>query len=505
MSSTAKAALRPSTIPRRAERGAGRIAGFCYTAPVLPFLSKLRGSKTTVPSAPAQFDALYAEAIGAAGSRDFSRAIGLYDRAIALDPSRAEAYYKRGNALKDIGRPDDAIASYDQAIARKPDYAHAYCNRGVVQQGLGLTEAAFSSYDTAIALDATDAIAHCNRALLLQECFRWEEAILSYDRAIAIDPRFSDAHYNRSLTCLLLGDFAGGWRGFEWRWENALPLSIGAPRHFRQPLWLGAESVAGRNLLLYSEQGLGDTLQFCRYAALCRALGATVILEVQPPLLDLLAGLEGVSRLLAAGSPLPPFDYQCPLMSLPLAFKTTVDTVPAAPRYLHADPDRVARWRARLGERKRPRVGLAWSGNPRNTVDRRRSIPLAEWAARLPPEFEYHCLQREVRDEDRETLDSSPTIFSYDDEWLDFANTAALCECMDVVLSVDTSIAHLAGALGSRTWVLLPQPPDWRWMLERPDSPWYPTMTLYRQQSAGEWDDVFLRVAADLRREFRAG
>jgi tetratricopeptide (TPR) repeat protein len=467
---------------------------------MLSIFGKLLKRKT---AAPIQFDALYVQAANAAATQDFQRAIELYDQAIALNPSHAEAYYKRANALKNVGRFDAAITSYDQAIERRPDYAYAYCNRGVVQQSLGLTAAALSSYDQAIAVDGTDAMAHYNRALLMQDCSRWDAALASYNQAISIDPGYADAQYNRSLALLFQGDFENGWRSYEWRWKNAQRLSIGIPRNFTQPLWLGEVSIAGKRLLLYSEAGLGDTLQFCRYAALSVARGATVFLEVQPPLLSLLVNLEGVSQVIAAGSPLPPFDYQCPLMSLPLAFKTTLDTTPAPPKYLHSEKAKVARWRALLGERSRPRVGLVWSGNPNNTIDHRRSIRLADWVAHLPPKFEYFCLQKDVREADRAALGSSPFIVSFDDNLLDFANTAALCECMDVVISVDTSLAHLSGALGRPTWVLLPFNPDWRWMLGRDDSPWYPTAKLYRQKAAGDWNEVFARVAADLHREFR--
>jgi tetratricopeptide (TPR) repeat protein len=467
---------------------------------MLSILGRLLKRKTAAPN---QFDALYVRATSAAAAQDFQRAIELYDQAIALNPSHAEAYYKRGNALKNLGRLDAAITSYSQAIERRPDYAYAYCNRGVVQQSLGLTDAALSSYDQAIAADATDAMAHYNRALLMQDCSRWDAALAGYNQAISIDPGYADAQYNRSLALLFQGDFENGWRSYEWRWKNAQRLSIGIPRNFTQPLWLGEESIAGKRLLLYSEGGLGDTLQFCRYAALCAARGATVFLEVQPPLLGLLANLEGASRVIAAGSPLPPFDYQCPLMSMPLAFKTTLDMIPAAPKYLHSDKAKVARWRAMLGERKRLRVGLVWSGNPNNTIDLRRSIRLADWVAYLPSEFQYFRLQRQVREADQATLDSNPFIVSLGDDLLDFDNTAALCECMDVVISVDTSIAHLSGALGRPTWVLLPFNPDWRWLLDRADSPWYPTAKLYRQRAAGDWNEVFARVATDLRREFR--
>jgi ADP-heptose:LPS heptosyltransferase len=203
------------------------------------------------------------------------------------------------------------------------------------------------------------------------------------------------------------------------------------------------------------------------------------------------------------GNALPPFDYHCPLMSLPLAFKTTLDTVPAAPRYLHSDKAKVAQWRGLLGERSRPRIGLAWSGNRNNWIDPRRSIRLADWLTHLPAKFQYFCVQKDVREADRAVLDSSPFIVSFDDDLLDFANTAALCECMDVVISVDTSLAHLSAALGQPTWVLLPFTPDWRWLRDRGDSPWYPTAKLYRQKAVGDWNEVFARVAADLHREFR--
>jgi Tfp pilus assembly protein PilF len=444
------------------------------------------------------FDALYAKATAAAETRDFDRAIQYYDEAIAADPSRAETHYKRANALRNLGRLEEAIAGYDAAIVRKPDYAYAYCNRGVVQQNLGRFAEAVASFDKAAALDPADPLVPYNRALLMQDFGRWEEALTGYDRTIALSPGHADAHFNRSLVQLFCGSFTQGWLDFEWRWKNAARLGIGAAAaSFSQPLWLGQESIAGKRLLLQSEAGLGDTIQFCRYATACAALGATVILEVQPALVDLLDTLKGVSRVIAKGNPLPAFDYHCPLMSLPLAFKTTLDSIPAAPRYLSTDPARVAQWREALGARTRPRVGLVWSGNPNNPIDAKRSIPLAQWVPHLPRELQYFCLQNEVRAADQKTLATNPFIFDLGN--MNFVSTAAFCECMDVVLCVDTSIAHLGGALGQRTWLLLPAVPDWRWLRNRDDSPWYPSMRLYRQTVAGDWQDVFRQLAADLR------
>jgi tetratricopeptide (TPR) repeat protein len=456
----------------------------------------------TASSNATSFAQLLAQASAAAAVQDHARALEALDAAISLDGTHAEAHYQRGNTLKKLGRLDRALASYTLAIDLKPDHAHAYCNRGVVQQALCLTADALASYEHAIALDPRDALAHYNRALLMQELDQWDEAVASYDRAIAVKPDYAEAQYNRALALLFLGEFDDGWRGYEWRWKLALRLRIGTMRDFPQPLWLGDFPIAGRRLLLHAEAGLGDTLQFCRYATACAARGATVILEVQSPLRALLANLEGVAHSIAAGDPLPPFDLHCSLMSLPLAFKTTLDTIPCTARYLHADPSTLARWRAKLGTRSRPRVGLVWSGNPENTIDPRRSIRLADLIPHLPRDLEYFSLQKQLRDADRATLATCPDIVPFDEAVMEFTDTAALCVCLDVIVSVDTSVAHLCGALGLRTWVLLPTMPDWRWMRAREDTPWYPTMTLYRQTAAGDWSGVLARVAADLRREF---
>ena len=479
------------------------------------FLDKLFKPKPAVPEIPAatptsaataqsSFDTLFSQATAAAAAHDFAKAIPLYDQAIATDPARAEPYYKRANALKDVGRLEEALASYNQAIERKPDYAYAFCNRAFVQQNLGSLGDALASYDQAITIHPNDALAHNNRALLLQQMYRWDEALASYDRAIAIDPGYADAHYNRSLTALFLGDFASGWSDFEWRWQVAQRANIGVRGGFTQPLWLGDPPIAGKRLLVHSEQGLGDTIQFCRYVTLAAARGATIILETPPSLVSLLKTLEGASEVIATGNPLPPFDYHCPLVSLPRAFKTTVATIPAAARYLHTNPEKVAAWQATLGERRAPRVGLVWSGNPNNPIDPRRGIPLAQCVPKLPPGFQYYRLQNDVRPADQVVLDSNPHITSLG-EFSSFESTAAFCECLDVVVCVDTSVAHLAGALGKRAWVLIPFVPDWRWMRDREDTPWYPSVKLYRQKKAGDWDEVLDRVARDLRREFLAG
>jgi hypothetical protein len=293
-----------------------------------------------------------------------------------------------------------------------------------------------------------------------------------------------------------------GWHDYEWRWKSPKGPNFTERRSFSQPLWIGKDSIAGQTILLYGEQGLGDTLQFCRYATLVSALGATVIVEAQPPLLGLLGSLKGVSRVVAKGDSLPSFDRHCPLLSLPLAFKTTMGSIPGANPYLFSDPNKVASWQARLGEKSRPRIGLAWSGNPRQVNNHNRSLSLSDLIAHLPPRFQYVSLQKEVPEDDRNVLERSPSLLNVADHLQDFSDTAALCECLDVVISVDTSVAHLSAALGRPTWVLLHHNPDWRWLLERDDSPWYPTVTLHRQRRYGNWPDVIERAAAALDRGF---
>jgi Tetratricopeptide repeat len=352
------------------------------------------------------------------------------------------------------------------------------------------------AYDRAIALDEGYADAHCNRGVVLNDLKRLDEALAGYDRAIALDPAHAAAHCNKSFTLLLRGDLAAGWPLYEWRWR--LP-GVGREKPATTArLWTGDEDLTGRTILLRAEQGLGDTLQFCRYVPRVAALGAAVILEAQRPLLNLLADLDGVSQLVVEGAPLPKHDYHCPLLTLPLAMGTRLDTIPCAPAYLRSDPAKVTEWQARLGERREPRVGLVWSGSAGNRNDRNRSIPLTELWRHLPGGFHYVSLQKDLRAADAEALQATPALWNPAEELLDFSDTAALCECMDVVVCVDTSVAHLCGALGKRTWLLLPFSPAWRWLLDRDDSPWYSSVTLYRQHETGRWAQVLERLAGDL-------
>ncbi len=434
--------------------------------------------------------------------KQYQAAIDSYERAIALKSDYAEAYNNRGNALSGLKKYRAAIDSYERAIALKADYADPHYNRGIALSDLKQYRAAIDCYESAIALRAGYAKAYHNRGVALNALKQNQAAIESYERAIVLKADYAEAHLNLGMLALQMGNFQCGWREHEWRWKGA-QLKPRELRDFSQPLWLGVEPLQGRTILLHAEQGLGDTLQFCRYMKQVSDLGARVILEVQTPLLGLLAGLAGVNQLVGRGRQLPPFNLHCPLLSLPLAFKTGLDSIPSATRYIDSPSGKQASWSARLGPKNRPRIGLVWSGNAEHKNDHNRSIALAELMRGLPGGFQYVSLQKEVRDVDKNFLDANAEILHFGSELKDFTDTAALCELMDVIVSVDTSVAHLAGALGQEVWVLLPFNPDWRWLLDRSDSPWYPTATLYRQETRDDWTGAVERVGVDLEKRFR--
>ncbi len=430
----------------------------------------------------------------------YDEALASYDRAIALKPDYARAHNNRGVALGRLERHADALASYDRAVALKSDYADAFTNRGIALGELDRPAEALVSYERAIALNPRYAEAFYNRGNALRDLNRHMEAIGSYERALALKPDYAAAHWNLADCCLLLGDFARGWQEYEWRWKLERHENFKAD--FQRPLWLGAEPLQGGTILLHAELGFGDTLQFCRYAREVAALGARVVLEVQPALLPLLSGLEGVALAVARGDSLPLFDYHCPLMSLPLAFKTDLTSVPAHIPYLHSDAARVDHWRRKLRNTDKPRIGVVWSGSMALRNDRR-SMALKELLPLMGGWAEWVSLQKEVRDSDAALLASRPDLRDAGAELNDFADTAALVELMDVVVTVDTSVAHVAGAMGKPVWIMLPfNPHDWRWMLDREDSIWYPTARVFRQPTNGDWASVVSRVDEELFRQF---
>lgn len=421
----------------------------------------------------------------------FDQALESFDRAIALRPNLVETLSNRGNALNKLKRFHEALESYDRALEIQPDHAGAHYNRGTTLLELKRYGDAIESLDRAIALQPNYPEAFSNRGAVLYELKRHPEALDSYDRAIALQPDYPEAHWNAASLRLLTGDFTRGWAEYEWRWKyEAMAI---AKRGFAQPLWRG-EAVEGKTILLHSEQGLGDAIQFCRYAPLVAARGGRVILEVDMRLRELMSSLAGVAQVVSAGETLPDFDLHCPLLSLPLAFGTQLETVPAKIPYLQGTSKKRAEWDARLGDRRGYRVGIAWSGNPHHKRDQIRSIDLSAFLPLLGCGATIVSVQKDIRFADAAVLGAHPEIRQFADALVDFSDTAALISSLDLVISVDTSIAHLAGALGRPVWILLPYLPDWRWLLDRDTSPWYPTARLFRQDETRDWNAVITAV-----------
>jgi tetratricopeptide (TPR) repeat protein len=434
----------------------------------------------------------FGNVLGALGRNE--EAIAHYEKALAITPTYAEAHESLGNALMALERHEEAIGQFEQALALRPEYAEAHSSLGLALAALDWHEAAIAHYERAIAIKPGYADAHGNLGNALWALGRDKEALASHDRALAIKPDLAAARWNRSQVYLSIGDWVRGFRDYECRWE-AQPKNS-PKRNFTQPLWLGEKPLAGRRILLHAEQGLGDTLMSVRYVRRVVEAGAAVTLEVQPPLKSLLAQIDGVSQVLAKGEALPGFDMHCPLMSLPLAFGTTLETVPAEVPYLEAQQDRVPEWQHRVRDIGLPRIGIVWCGNRR--ADASRSIPLPMFLGIGSPHIQLISLQKEIPDDDKELLQQHDVPYFDEEIHKDFSDTAALIALMDLVVSIDTSVAHLAGAMGKPVWIPLKFSAEWRWLQDRNDSVWYPTARLFRQPATGDWKSVIARVRQEL-------
>ena len=431
----------------------------------------------------------------------FEAALSAYGRALAIEPTLSNAWLGRGNVFFqrqqhnfETKQYDDAAAAYERALALQPDSVAAWHGRGNVLREIKRDDDALAAYDKALALDPGFTDAWHGRGNALYAMRRDAEALSCFDKAISLNKDFAQAYYGKSLVKLTLGDYEEGWKLYEWRWRSQLANS--PKRDFGRPLWLGDRNIENKTILIHAEQGLGDTIQFYRYLRLFDPQTCRIVFEVPPALLSLLREQNQEMQIIARGDSLPDFDLQCPLMSLPLAFRTTLRTVPAEVRYLFASEEKREKWRARLGEKSKARVGLAWSGNLH--PDPARSIPLGKLLPLLSEEVEWHSLQKEVCEEDREHLVRTGRVVEHS---ADFSNTAALISEMDLVISIDTAAAHLAGALGKEVWIMLPYHADFRWLRDRHDCPWYPTAKLFRQTKNNEWGDVIDEVAEQLRRQ----
>jgi tetratricopeptide (TPR) repeat protein len=428
-------------------------------------------------------------------------AVACFQEAIHCQPDYGLAYSNLGNAYREQGKLDEAVAYCQQALRFNPDSAEAHNTLGAALMTQGKVDQALASFQPAVRLKPGFANAYHNLGAAVLEQGKPEEALASFRQAILHQPDYAVAHMSLGMVEMFLGNFQQGWPEYEWRWQT----KDFALRPFAQPRWDGA-SFSGKTILLFAEQGLGDTLHFIRYAPLVKARGGMVVVETQPALLPLLAGCRGIAQLVAVGSPLPPFDLYAPLLSLPGILGTTVATVPAIVPYVFPDPDLERHWRSELSSIRGFKVGINWQGNAQHKKDRQRSMPLDQFAPLAQvPGVKLISLQKGPGSEQVATLGTRFAVIDLgprlDEAAGPFMDTAAVMKSLDLVISSDTATAHLAGALGVRVWLALPFVPDWRWMVERPDSPWYPTMRLFRQARPGDWHDVFERMARALRDE----
>ncbi|WP_343722301.1 tetratricopeptide repeat protein [Herbaspirillum seropedicae] len=432
------------------------------------------------------------------------QALALLEEALQRDPGQADTWHRKA-ALHERARQWDAARQcIHQALRLDDQRAQYWLAAGLVEHVQGQYEEALRYYDQALILAPELVDAHVSRGTTLARLRQHEEAIDSYRRALRIDDKDADAHLNLALSLLVLGRLEQAWPLYEWRWEGR---SADPYRHATIPAWNGGSSLAGKRILLWAEQGQGDTIQFSRYVALILQAGAQVVLEVPASLLALMHSLAVPAplTLVAMGEPLPEVDFQLPLMSLPLVCNTRADDIPAAVPYLCADPARRVLWEERLAalaprSPARMRIGLVCSGNAGNVNDARRSIELSRFAplALARPQLDFFVIQPDLRQADRQWCEQQPGWHWVGAAINDFADTAAVLAGMDLVISVDTAAAHLAGAMACPVWIALPYAPDWRWLLNAADSPWYPTARLFRQQQPCAWDDVILTLRAAL-------
>jgi tetratricopeptide (TPR) repeat protein len=477
----------------------------------------------------------YANLLHAQGA--LREALAHYDIATGLDPGAAQAWYNRGNCLERMALTEDSLASFEQALRARPAYPAAMLNRGVAQQKLGDFDAAAGSFRAALAMRPGYVQALCNLGNVLRIQGAWEEArqvceeavalhpghaeahahlgnvlqhlgdsdaaLAAYARALAIAPDLASARWNRALTLLRSGEYEEGWREFEWRKKLSSPVAV---RRFAQPAWTGSEDLRGKILFLYWEQGLGDTLQFCRFAVSARAQGAEVILSVPDPILRIARTLHTDITVVGTHAVPPRFDLHCALMSLPAALKLRIADLRGTTPYLKSDASEVAAWRQRLGALPGLKIGLVWSGAPRpedpeaNAVDRRRSMKLADLAPLADtPGVTFVSLQKGPAAAEAAHPPAGMVLHDWTPELRDFSDTASLVAALDLVVAVDTSVVHLAGALAAPVWVLNRYDSCWRWLSGSGASPWYPSARLFRQARAGNWTSVATDVASALR------
>jgi len=426
---------------------------------------------------------------------NLAEAVDSYGKSLLLNPKVADAYNNMGVALRALGKLEAAVACYRRCLVLRPNNAGAHSNLGNALRELGRLQLAVAAHQQAIKLSPESHDSYYNLGLALRDLGQINQALAAFERTLGHNPGHADCRWDRALTLLLRGDFLPGFEQYDWRWK----LDRSPPRGFAEPEWDGSD-LGGKTLLIHQEQGFGDMIQFARYIPMVKAKGATVVLEVQPELSRLFSTLPGIDKVINRGSPLPKFDFFVPMMSLAKIFATTKDTVPADIPYL-TPPDMHAVQLPASMERQR-QVGIVWAGKPTHQNDKNRSCRFTDFIELLGvPGVTVYSLQKGPREDDISDNGCDALVLNLGNRLNDFADTAAVIQQLDIVITVDTSVAHLAGALGKPVWVLIPFAPDWRWMTDSDTSPWYPTMRLFRQKIHGDWDSVFVSVRRALREE----
>jgi Tfp pilus assembly protein PilF len=458
-----------------------------------PRMRKPLGTKHQSPPPDVRPQLLRALDLDTAGKTD--EADELYRAVLAVDPQNFAALNRRAVLCAQRGELAEALRLIQAAVRARPTVGEIVADMGAILERLGRLDEAMQTYERALALQPNQPVAHNGLGLALCAKGRYAEAIAAFTRAIELNPGYVQGRFHRGLANLVTGRFAQGWDDYEWRWASGEARTARPP--FAIPDWNG-EPLAGKAIYLYVEQGYGDAIMFARYAPMVAARGATVLFCVRPALKELMSGLPNV-QVGVDGDTGPRCDYMCPLLSLPRIFKTDLASIPADVPYLHATPERVARWQARIPRDGRRNVGLVWAGGRDFAGDRQRTVGLAAMLPLLGDVgIRYVSLHAELRDEDAALMAAHPEIVHVGPELKDFAETAAAIAQLDLVISVDTAVAHLAGAMGKPVWIALPFNPDFRWLLGRDDSPWYPTARLFRQPTAGDWASAIARMRAAL-------
>ena len=420
----------------------------------------------------------------------YSEAITCFDHGIEIHPKSPQLLNAKGISSYLSGNYSDAKITFQEALKLWQQSPEIHNNLGLALHKLNRFEEALESYKTALSFNSSYTDAYLNRGLTLQAMQKPLEALEAYNKCLLIDPNHSDANWNKALVKIFLGEYKEGWELYEWRWKS---YSKKWAREYKAPLWTGNETIQNKSILIYPEQGFGDFIQFYRYIDNLQKLGAKIILEVPNPLINLISDQNGDVLIIKPGEKTPLFDFQCPIMSLPRAFKTCLDSIPNNLPYLAVNKEKLEEWKQKLGSKTKPRIGIAWSGAKGQANDHNRSTKLEKLLPLFELPFEFHSLQKEVRLEDESSLPLC-SIQDHRHELKDFSDTAALIENMDLVISVDTSIAHLSGALNKKLFVLLAFNGDYRWLQNRNDSPWYPSAKILRQEEIGNWDSLIQKL-----------